>query len=1146
LSHLSEASRARDARFPVLHLALAALALLGASCSDREAEERAALEALVAREQAAALFSDTKYGEALAALEPLLARKKPEPEDLVRAACVRLALDAQPEAARAELQRALELGGETAAIHYNLARTWANEGELERALEHYRRAHELAPADLPAHLAYASTLQLLDRMDEAERELRKLLEVPVEHAGSWRLPALYRLSRVLIDSDRWDEARALEAERDLLTGRGLVNPQTTELQIGTLGVVRASAPAGTRIEHAPAALGFKSASTRLGDFAGLTGVQALDLRGAWSVEIDADGKHVRSSTGAPALLGHGPTGLVLAERANDGSWQTRRLSSEPIQAVVALELDATDLRHDANPPSASELALLRGGQLELARLGAESLEPLRFEPPLPELPSGARGLLPLDYDHDGDVDVLVHGDFGLRLLRNDGARGAPLPGGFVDATQEAGLAQLGAVAWCQSEDLDTDQDVDLLIGAQGRTLWADNLRGGRFELREGLAPAARGATRPLLADFDGDARPDLYYSGAQPRLARGSAGARTLEQSVGSRAALDLDAGAAVLVDVDLDGAVDALVPSAPGAANAGLAVLALGLPEENALPLEGAATLALASADFDADGRPDLALLRADGLELRFGARLTSWEARGVRIALRGLKDNARGLGAIVELRAGRIYRRTYWRGEPIVLGLGERAEIDVLRFTWPNGVTHSLTKLPAGSERLVAQASGLVGSCPFLYTWNGSRFEFITDVLGITPLGLPMAPGQLVPPDHDEYVLVRGEQLAPRDGFLELVLTEELREVTYLDRARLEAIDHPADTSIYPNELFCFPPFPKPHVHSVRAPLSPTKAVDGAGRDWSAELAREDGQLAQPFDPLPGPHQGLASEHVLELAFDPAAVAQASKLRLVMTGWFYWTDASVNVSAARTPGVQFLPPLLELPDGNGGWRPAGPPLGFPAGKLKTMVVELDGLLSREDPRLRLRSTLRLHWDALLLAVDGDDAPLARVALEPASAELWERGFSEGIDYASAPGLGLEWFDWDRLQAEPRWNQHPGLYTRHGDVLALLGAADDRFAILGAGDALTLRFDASALPPLAPGMRRDYLLYLDGWAKDRDPNTVEALSVEPLPFHGMSAYPYPPSESFPDTPEHRAWRKEWNTRPAKQWIEPLAPGAGN
>jgi hypothetical protein len=132
------------------------------------------------------------------------------------------------------------------------------------------------------------------------------------------------------------------------------------------------------------------------------------------------------------------------------------------------------------------------------------------------------------------------------------------------------------------------------------------------------------------------------------------------------------------------------------------------------------------------------------------------------------------------------------------------------------------------------------------------------------------------------------------------------------------------------------------------------------------------------------------------------------------------------------------------------------------------------------------------------------------------------------------------EWFEWSLLERFPRWNQHPGLYTKLGDVLPLVSAIDDRFVILGAGDALSVRFDATTLPPLPSGWRRDFLVFLDGWAKDRDPNTLEALFVEPLPFHGMSGYPYRADERFPDDEEHMAWRREWNTRPAKRWIAPV------
>jgi len=363
----------------------------------------------------------------------------------------------------------------------------------------------------------------------------------------------------------------------------------------------------------------------------------------------------------------------------------------------------------------------------------------------------------------------------------------------------------------------------------------------------------------------------------------------------------------------------------------------------------------------------------------------------------------------------------------------------------------------------------------------------------------------------------------------------------VTYLDRVRLDVVDHPAGVEVFPNERFSFPPFPEPHTHTVRDPLRPLAAVEvGGDRDWRAELAADDHVLAAPFEPLPGQYQGLATPHTLELSFDARAFRQAKKLRLLLNGWFFWTDASVNVAAARHPAHEFVPPLLSVPDGEGSWRETGPPIGFPAGKLKTMVVDVTELVNREDPRLRLFSTLRIYWDSIRLAVDDDDAPLVVTSLEPRSANLWERGFSRG--HLKHEEFGLEWFDWDELETEPRWNQHPGLYTRLGETQPLLSAVDDVFVVMGAGDALTLRFDASQAPPLAEGWERDFLLFLDGWAKDRDPNTLEALYVEPLPFHGMSGYPYGAEESFPDTELHRAWRREYQTRPAKRWIESLAP----
>jgi hypothetical protein len=94
---------------------------------------------------------------------------------------------------------------------------------------------------------------------------------------------------------------------------------------------------------------------------------------------------------------------------------------------------------------------------------------------------------------------------------------------------------------------------------------------------------------------------------------------------------------------------------------------------------------------------------------------------------------------------------------------------------------------------------------------------------------------------------------------------------------------------------------------------------------------------------------------------------------------------------------------------------------------------------------------------------------------------------------------------------------------------------------IMGSGDELRLEYPAGHLPPLPHHWRRDFLLLVDGWAKDADPNTAFSQSVTPLPFHAMSAYPYKPNEHFPTDAIHQQYVHDYLTRPALQLIRPLA-----
>jgi hypothetical protein len=157
-------------------------------------------------------------------------------------------------------------------------------------------------------------------------------------------------------------------------------------------------------------------------------------------------------------------------------------------------------------------------------------------------------------------------------------------------------------------------------------------------------------------------------------------------------------------------------------------------------------------------------------------------------------------------------------------------------------------------------------------------------------------------------------------------------------------------------------------------------------------------------------------------------------------------------------------------------------------------------------------------------------------------SAEVRLRGFSHAvIDPAREQPESFEYAQWTPAAG---WNQTPGSYTRYGDVRELVGEADDRFVIMGAGDELRLLFPAAALPPLAAGERRDFLLLVDGWAKDSDANTAFSQTVGPLPFHAMSRYPYPPAERYPDDTLHQAYQKLYNTRPAMRFLPKLVAGS--
>jgi tetratricopeptide (TPR) repeat protein len=1073
--------------------------------------------------------------------------------------------------ALAQLRRMVELAPDEPVSHYNLGVLYKLTGKGELSLAEFETAARLAPQLAGPHFQLFNAYKVLGRGADAARELATFQEIKKRQAGA-----------------------AVPEDLEWSFYSELYDPPADKMAAGWSDAAAAL----------PSALVFEARELARG----------LDPATAGLLVLDVDGN------GRAALLAWSAAGIVLWRPATSGGNRAGGKGQPAAGPVAGLEgvrgvvyVAAGDFNNDGLP----DLCVLteRGARLYVNRGGG------RFEESPARLPAGRwQRAVWLDYDHDYDLDLVLLGDTAA-LVRNDGAAGwSDHSGDFPFA---AGRALDAAV-------LDTVADaqgVDLVVSYQDHpgVLYRDRL-GGHYTA-EPLPDLPAGARALAAYDFDGDGWTDLA---AQTGRGAGGAGGHGARAVPGAPAAAGVGGGVVLLWNRDgrlsagAGGGSGGLAPAAGGGGGAGglapaggggaaggepgyaLAVADLGnraapdlvtggglyrwqvpapgkapqagrfepaLPPPAGLAGPGGAASAVAAADFDRDGREDLAVVRPDGA-LVLLHNVSPAAGRWLEVALTGVRNPKLAEGARVEVKAGSVYQKKLYHGAPLLFGLRGRERADTVRITWPNGLIQNETRqaaaAAAGEVRAYKEAQRLSGSCPMVFAWNGSRFEFITDVLGVAPLGASSGDGQYFPVDHDEWVSIPGSALVPvttgspaayrgaapaplsgvvgggggsgsgggSGGVYEVRITEELREVTYLDRVRLLALDHPAAVEVFTNEKFKSPPFPEFRLFGVERRVRPLRAVDDRGRDQLPALLARDGVYAEGFRHT---LSGVAETHALVLDFGPAA-ARGNRAVLFLTGWVDWADGSTFRAASQESAAGLMLPRLEVRDAAGRWQTAVADMGIPAGKPKTIAVDLTGKFLSASREVRIVTNLCVYWDEAFLGEDSGPPPARLTEVPLVTAELRFRGFSRPvIDPARRQP---EEFDYGHWMASSSWNPTPGLYTRYGEVRPLLERVDDELVIMGSGDELRLRFAGGGLPPLPPGWRRDFLLDVDGWAKDADPNTAYAQSVEPLPFHAMSAYPYPASERFPDDAEHRRWREDYNRRPALRLLRPLAPPA--
>jgi len=966
----------------------------------------------------------------------------------------------------------------------NLGQLYRQERKYAEAVDAFRRAMEAAPYNATAAYGLANTLILGGRADEgrdAMAHFQRLSE------SSYAIT----YSQTYLEQGRYAEA---------ITSTG-AEAQLVDTQIPNVTFTDATAtlPSG----RTPAATDRDAGSVAMSD---LDGDGDLDL--------------IESSVGGVRLL------------RNDG----RRFADATAELGSAASGAATAaLPGDYDNDGDADLAVLRRGGISLLRrdptagftdvTAAAELGPT----------NNPRSAAWLDADHDGDLDLFAAGGTddaaATRLFRNNGT------GRFTEIATVSGLAVARTVLAIVPTDYDNRRDIDLLlVPATGAALLFRNLRDGSFRdvaAEVGLEVDA-GAVMASIGDVNKDGYPDFFFprrigvgviaaSDGRGRFAMSSAPAETA------------DARAAQFIDYDNDGLLDLFVLTVKGARL--LRNIGRGWTDvtSRAVGTTMAAALAdatsLATGDLDGDGRVDIVARAPSGLAVWHNAG--DGRSRSLRVRLTSRVSNRSAIGAKIEMRAGSLKQQheTYAATPApapadVLFGLGDRDGADVVRVLWPSGILQAETgaspSAPLSGALKVDELDRKPSSCPYLYTWNGERFEFVTDFLGGGEMGYWLAPGARNTPDPDEYVRIDSDRLRARNGRYELRITNELEESLFLDRAQLVVVAHPRDVDVHPNEGLV--PEPRPFtLYSTQLPQPPLAASDDQGRNVLDRILRLDRQYPDGF-PLERV-RGYAAEHTLALRLPPPG--PGGRRLLLLTGWTDYAFSGDNV-AAHQAGLRLLPPLLEVKTPNGDWHTAIADIGMPVGRPQTVVVDLSSTIPASAHEVRIRTSMRIYWDRVLVDTSDGRAPYTVNRLDPLTAELRWRGFSAET---SPNGREPYTYDYNRVSPLSPWKLLPGRYTREGDVGALLGGSDDMFVVSRPGDEIALAFDAAALPPLPEGWTRTFLLYADGFSKEMNLHSSSPDELLPLPFHGMTQYPYAAPEAYPSTPAHREYIERYNTR---------------
>jgi len=273
-----------------------------------------------------------------------------------------------------------------------------------------------------------------------------------------------------------------------------------------------------------------------------------------------------------------------------------------------------------------------------------------------------------------------------------------------------------------------------------------------------------------------------------------------------------------------------------------------------------------------------------------------------------------------------------------PMAIGLGGESRIDYVRIDWSDGVFQTEIDLDASQLHKIAETQRQLSSCPLVFAWNGERYAFVTDILGVGGLGYLVAPGEYAKPRPWENLLLPEGVVQPRDQRFAVKIAEPMEEVAYVDSVKLIAYDLPPGWDVVLDERMQIgAPKVTGRPFFFRREAPPDKVTNDRGEDVTDRVRTADRHAADP-----GPRDRrfigrLVGAHALTLEFGVDLDAFNGAPVLVADGWIEY-PYSQTMFAAWQAHADYRAPTLEAKGADGRWRVLLREFGYPAGMPRRM----------------------------------------------------------------------------------------------------------------------------------------------------------------------------------------------------------------